>query len=131
MFECILPVSEVYKVPPEIVRSVIEVESNGRNVVSRENRNKTRDYGVMQINSWWEPVLKDHDIGLKDLMNVCTNIAVGSWLLRYSFSMTGEWREAVAAYHAGYGNRKKGYAIAYSDKVFSQKWLSKGSPVSD
>lgn len=120
---CIEPIGQEYKVPPAIIRSVMMVESSGRNVISGSNRNGTRDYGVMQINSWWLPILRKHEIEQKDLMNVCTNIAVGAWLLQYSFSKTGEWKEALAAYHAGYGKRHKPYAVKYATKVLNQKWL--------
>lgn len=122
MFDCLLPISQVYQVPPAIIRSVMEVESRGRNVTS-ENRDGSIDYGVMQINSWWLPILKKQDIQKNDLMNVCTNISVGAWLLQYSYRKTGNWKEAVAAYHAGHSKRHKPYAITYANKVFNQEWL--------
>lgn len=119
MFDCLLPVAAAYQVPHEIVESVIISESSGRNVVST-NRDGSQDIGVMQINEWWLPILKRHGIERKDLMNVCTNIAVGSWILGYEYSSLKNWSEALASYNAGRSQRFEPYAQRYADKVLGR-----------
>jgi hypothetical protein len=39
-----------------------------------------------------------------------------AWLI-HLYGITGNWPGAVAAYHAGLGNRHRSYAIAYARRV--------------
>lgn len=43
--------SRNYMVPIDLATSVVNAESNGRNVISRANNNGSRDYGRFQVNS--------------------------------------------------------------------------------
>lgn len=117
--DCLTYAADHYEVPVEIVRSIIQVESNGRNVIAK-NRDGSLDIGVMQINTFWLDKLKRHDIKKEDLQNKCTNIAVGTWILRYNFSVTQNWFDSIAAYNAGLGRYKKQFAIKYAEKVMAR-----------
>lgn len=46
-------ISTLWGVPPWMVWGIIQVESGGRPRVVNVNQNGTKDYGLMQINSFW------------------------------------------------------------------------------
>jgi soluble lytic murein transglycosylase-like protein len=79
---------------------VMEVE-RGRVGLESGNRDGSKDYGPMQINSLWLPRLREHGIGeglLRD--HGCVNVAVGAWLLRWHLERTGDPLKAIAGYHS-------------------------------
>lgn len=116
--DCIPYISEQYQVPQSIIKSVIKNESSWKNVIS-VNKDGSKDIGVMQINTWWLPILKKHNIFKADLMNVCTNIAVGSWILRYEYLHFKNWQNALASYNAGRGKYKNPYAQSYGRRILN------------
>jgi soluble lytic murein transglycosylase-like protein len=67
---------------------------------SHAARTGSVDIGLMQINSRWLPVLHRHGIREADLLDPCTNLQVGAWILAQSFRRHGATWEAVGAYHA-------------------------------
>ena len=67
---------------------------------SHAARTGSVDIGLMQINSRWLPVLDRHGIREADLLDPCTNLQVGAWILAQSFQRHGATWEAVGAYHA-------------------------------
>ncbi len=56
--------------------------------------------GVMQIDSRWFPILAKYGINAKTLLDACTSIDVGAWILADLFRRFGETWEAVGAYNA-------------------------------
>jgi len=68
--------------------------------VSVPNKNGSIDIGVMQINSSWLPILTRHGISRDDLLDACTNIDVGAWLLAQNIRRLGKRWKAVGAYNA-------------------------------
>jgi len=84
--------------------AIIQAESGGRNVVSRRNRNGTRDYGLMQINSVHSP--KNPWV----LLNVRVNVRTGCWYFSRCIKKSGGvLSEAVRYYNAGLGSKRKSY----------------------
>lgn len=106
--------------PVAIIRAVREVEGGKRGMAVR-NTNGSDDLGPMQINTFWLPTLKQYGISVSDLKNdVCTNLAVGAWILRKEYARFGNWEQAVAAYNAGPSGVSKPVGRAYASKVFTK-----------
>lgn len=99
--------------------------------VSGRNRNGTRDYGLMQINSaniqkfceWYR-----HGAPF-DPFNAWDSIDVGLAHLRWLFEKYGTWQEAVCAYNAGEGaverNRIPATTIAYARRILGYRFTVK------
>lgn len=93
-----------YGVDARLLNAIAQQESSlNAKAINRSHATRTRsfDIGLMQINSGWLPVLNRHGIRETDLLNPCTNLQVGAWILAQSFRQYGATWEAVGAYHAG------------------------------
>lgn len=92
--------------PPELVLSVIEVESHfDRYAVSRAGAQ-----GLMQVMPFWKEELGRRDDNLTDPV---TNLRYGCRILKFYLNLkAGNLRAALAAYNGSSGSRR------YSDKVY-------------
>lgn len=99
-----------YGVNPYVLAAIAKTESNFRADAVRQNKNGSRDIGVMQINSIWLPELARYGIEERHLFDPCTNIAVGAWILRQRQDVYGNSWEAVGAYHSKLPTFKWRYA---------------------
>jgi soluble lytic murein transglycosylase-like protein len=102
-YACWDEAERMYGVSSELLYAVARAESdlNPRAMnMSHKQRTGTYDIGLMQINSGHLPRLAKHGIGEKDLLEPCTNIKVGAWLLSGYFARHGVSWEAVGAYNA-------------------------------
>lgn len=102
------------KLPPELVLSVIDVESDfNRFAVSNAGAQ-----GLMQIMPFW---LKEIGHPKDNLFNMQTNLRMGCTILRYYLDKEhGKLRKALARYNGSRGRRE------YSDKVLmdlSNRWF--------
>ena len=79
---CWQAASERYAFDPIVLQAIAKVESSfNPAAMNRTNANATYDIGMMQINSAWLPKLKTFGIAESDLMDGCTNLHVGAWVL--------------------------------------------------
>jgi len=99
---CFDAAAEKYSLDARILRAIAHTESSMRpNVIGPPNKNGTYDIGLMQINTMHLPVLAKHGISEKRLMDACTNIYVGAWVLAKKIARYGYTWNAVGAYNAG------------------------------
>jgi len=98
-----------------MLKAIAIVES-GMNpkVVSRERR--TKNLGIMQVNSSWISVLKRKGFNVKKIMDPCYNILVGAFVLRVHIDESGGdlWK-GVGRYNA----KSKKKQLRYAEKVKS------------
>ena len=89
-----------YQVSSHLLYAMAQTESGLDPRAIGRNRNGSRDIGLMQINSAWLPRLADYGITESELLDPCTNIHIGAWILAGNIHRLGNTWEAVGAYNA-------------------------------
>ncbi len=89
--------------------------------VNGTNKNRTRDMGLMQINSSWLPTLRQYGISESNLFNACASTYIGAWIMAKNFKRYGYSWEAIAAYNVGSLNTPARQRIgrAYAERVYA------------
>lgn len=100
-----------------LLRSIAEQESNFNPVAVGGNTNGSQDFGLMQINSTWLPMLSKHGVTKQGLFNPCTNADVGAWILADNFKRLGVTWDAVGAYNAMTPWKRVKYATGIYNKL--------------
>jgi soluble lytic murein transglycosylase-like protein len=93
-----------YGVDARLLVAIAQQESSLKpEAINRSHAERTGsiDIGLMQINSRWLTILDLYGIRASDLLDPCTNLQVGAWILAQAFRRYGVTWEAVGAYHAG------------------------------
>lgn len=121
--DCFSSAGAYHGIDPLLLKAIAKVESDFKPSAISINKglNPTRDIGLMQINSWWLPVLKEFAINENDLLDACTSIYVGAWILKDSINRYGNNWRAVGAYNAGTGSSDEVEVLrkVYADRVYS------------
>ncbi len=91
-----------YGAPIELGICVVQAESNGRTIISRKNKNGTRDYGKFQINSVHMP---DNP---RALLGDIINSRYGFWYLSLALNKT-DLPDAIRLYNQGLNGKRKYY----------------------
>ena len=120
---CWVEAGNKYNIDPLLLYAIAGVESDYQSdAVNAANRNKSRDVGLMQINSHWFPTLASHGIEESDLYDPCLNIHVGAWVLAQKITVFGNTWEAVGAYNAGtrLNEKRQRLRLKYATKVFNR-----------
>ena len=111
---CFEGASKHYSVDKNLLKAIAITESGMKaNVIGPPNKNGSYDIGMMQINSGALPTLAKFGIGQSDLLDACTNIHVGAWVLATKISRFGKTWKAVGAYNASTESKQ----IVYVKKV--------------
>lgn len=98
---CWSKAEQKYGTPAQLLVAIAKVETNFKpHTISKPNKNGTYDIGLMQINSGWLPLLSKYNITQTDLLDPCTNIMVGAWILSSNIKKLGYNWNAVGAYNA-------------------------------
>lgn len=99
-----------YNIPPLLIKNIALIESGGNPNAVRLNRNGSKDYGLMQINSIHFRRLAQWGINERNIMEPKINIFVGSWLLSEHIKERGFNLQAIGNYHS-------------KTAVYKEKWL--------
>jgi soluble lytic murein transglycosylase-like protein len=100
---------ERFGISPHLLHAIAKTESSLRPEAINRNRNGSYDIGIMQINSWWLPKLKRHNITEAELWDPCVNINVGAWILAQNIQRFGNSWNAVGAYNTSKTELRKEY----------------------
>ncbi|QID32605.1 lytic transglycosylase domain-containing protein [Pampinifervens florentissimum] len=111
-YHCFFDAGKRYGVDPVLLIAIAKVESNFNLRAINVNRNGTRDYGIMQINSHW---LERYKIPKEWLFEPCYNIHFGAMVLRKCMEQYKDISHAVDCYNKG--SKAKGHG-AYVERVF-------------
>lgn len=108
--QCFELAEEQYGVSADLLRAIAEQESKMNPLAFHRNSNGSWDAGLMQINSRWLPVLKRHGIQAYDLLDGCTSVLIGAWILGNNFRRMGKTTQALGAYNAAQPQLRERYA---------------------
>lgn len=111
-YHCFFDASKRYGVDPVLLISIAKAESNFNPRAVNINANGTRDYGIMQINSFW---LERYRIPKDWIFEPCYNIHFGAMVLRRCMDKYKNISLAVDCYNKG--SKAKGHG-AYVESVF-------------
>lgn len=92
--------ARAYKLDPWLLMAIAKVESSFNNTAINKNKNSSTDIGMMQINTIWLPTLKKFGINPQDLMNPCTSIFVGAWIMAQNIKNFGYNLDGIGAYNS-------------------------------
>jgi len=115
---CFAKAGVYHQIDPTWLKSISKVESSfNPKAISPRNKNGTYDVGMMQINSGWFPTLEKFGIKPGHLLEPCTNIFVGAWILAKNIKHYGKTWEAIGSYNTGNAVKKKRASELYALKV--------------
>ncbi|MDR1394796.1 MAG: lytic transglycosylase domain-containing protein [Deltaproteobacteria bacterium] len=97
---CLVYGARQLEVPQGLILLVLAAEGGQVGQVSH-NPGGSYDLGPMQINSWWLPLLKQGGITAEEIRdNGCTNVLVGTWILKLQLRQAKNVWQALAWYHS-------------------------------
>ena len=98
---CFEKAADKYGLNPLILAAMAEQESSFNPKALNESES-SRAVGLMQIHSWWFPLLEEqYRISEDSLYEPCLNIQVGAWILAQKVQRYGNTWRAVGSYFAG------------------------------
>ena len=119
---CYAEAGSRYGVSPRLLQAIAQGESNFNPVAVNQNTNGSYDYGLMQINSSWEPALRRMGIAWESLADPCTNVMVGAWVLAHCIREFGNTWPAVGCYNSRTPSRRERYAARIARIVSREQY---------
>jgi len=102
--------SKKYKIPFILLKAIALTENTTYNKkVIRKNKNKTKDYGLMQINTIW---LKEFKLSEKEILKPWINIDTSARILYSLINKYGYNWDTIGRYHS-------------STKKYKNIWLNR------
>lgn len=99
-----------YGISPHLLHAISKGESNLNPIAVNHNTNGSYDFGLMQINSSWEPALRRFGIHWDSLADPCTNVMVGAWVLSQCIRDYGYNWPAIGCYNSRTPSKRDRYA---------------------
>ncbi|WGG53580.1 lytic transglycosylase domain-containing protein [Rugamonas sp. DEMB1] len=103
-----------YGVSPQLLYAIAKTESGLNPAAMNRNKNGSYDVGLMQINSSWLPRLRRFGLDERRLLEPCTSIQVGAWILAQNMQRLGYSWDAVGAYNSS----KPALRLQYAQRVY-------------
>lgn len=103
-----------YHISPYLLYAIAKTESGLNPAALNRNKNGSYDIGLMQINSSWFPTLRKFGVDEAQLLDPCTSIHVGAWILAQNMQRLGYSWDAVGAYNSS----KQELRVKYALKVY-------------
>lgn len=100
-----------YGISPHLLYAIAKTESSLNPAAINRNKNGSYDLGLMQINSSWFPKLRKFGLDEKHLLDPCTSIHVGAWILAQNMQRLGYSWDAVGAYNSSKPDLRLKYAL--------------------
>jgi lysozyme-related protein Hpa2 len=100
---CFEEAGEAYRIDPALLKAIAIHESKLKASTVVRNTNDTLDVGLMGINTVHlkDPYLMRAGFrSPQDLLEPCTNVKLGAWLLSRKIQKWGQSWQAVGAYHS-------------------------------
>jgi len=119
--DCFNRAAKYYHVNHEVLRAIAQVESSLNPNAIRKNKNGSVDRGLMQINSIHLPLLNKYGIHKKDLMDGCSSIYVGAYLLKRSVDRYGNTLEAIGSYHSATPGERDKYTKLVVNRIVENR----------
>ena len=110
-----------YGISPTLLYAISKGESSFNPVAINYNTNGSYDYGLMQINSSWEPTLRKLGIPWNTLADPCTNVMVGAWVLSQCIQDYGYTWPAVGCYNSRTPSKRDRYAARIAHIVKQER----------
>lgn len=94
--------AQTYKLDPWLLLAYAKVESSFKSQAINRNTDKNRslDVGMMQINSFWFPVISKFGIAPNDLLDPCLSLFVASWIITQNIKRFGYNIDGIGAYNS-------------------------------
>ena len=108
-----------YGLPVSLIKAVAYTESGFNPQAIDYDSNGTYDYGVMQINTAWYPVIKRY---WNNLADPCYNIMVGSWILYRCVKRFGNVKKGLACYNSGSPDVNADKSYVYKVLAYERKF---------
>jgi soluble lytic murein transglycosylase-like protein len=101
-----------YGINANVLYAIAQQESSLNPAAINLNKDGSYDFGLTQINSQWLPHLSKFGITSKHLMDPCTNLNVGAYILAQNMQRHGNTWQAIGAYHSSTPWRRDQYALS-------------------
>ena len=103
--------AERYSVAVTLLYAIARVETRNESAHVSGHRNGSKDIGLMLINTWWLPKLREYGITAEALVtDDCLNLNVGAWILSQTLARYGYTWRGIGAYNATTDWKRARYA---------------------
>lgn len=116
--DCWFEAEKMFNIESELLYAIAQQESSLTPSAIGHNRNASKDFGLMQINSIHMKRLNQIGVTEKQLLNdPCVSVIVGASILSDMMKIYGYSWEAIGAYNAGTSPKRKKNRIIYAEKI--------------
>lgn len=136
--QCFRDAATTYQIDPYLLLAIAQTESglhpDSININrTRSGRAASFDMGLMQINSGWLPQLQKYGINRTALIDPCTNIRVGAWILAGLIQRHGHVWESIGAYNASCSGKNQAMCRTLRDRYIRKvathyEWIRQRRP---